>query len=45
MRVEIFADVLCLWCFLGKRRLAAALARLGVEAGLGLAEVRASGRR
>ncbi|NGY60947.1 DsbA family oxidoreductase [Lentzea sp. NEAU-D13] len=28
MRVEIFADVLCPWCFIGKRRLAAALAQV-----------------
>jgi predicted DsbA family dithiol-disulfide isomerase len=28
MKVEIFADVLCPWCFIGKRRLAAALAQL-----------------
>jgi predicted DsbA family dithiol-disulfide isomerase len=28
MKVEIFADVLCPWCFIGKRRLAAALAQV-----------------
>ncbi|WP_410627869.1 DsbA family oxidoreductase [Amycolatopsis sp. cmx-8-4] len=28
MRVEVFADVLCPWSFIGKRRLAAALARV-----------------
>lgn len=28
MRVEIYADVLCPWCYIGKRRLSAALARL-----------------
>src|SRR5687768_16129779 len=26
MKIEMFADVLCPWCFIGKRRLAAALA-------------------
>ncbi|WP_043635961.1 DsbA family oxidoreductase [Nonomuraea candida] len=35
MRVEIYADVLCPWCYIGKRRLDAALARVdgrdGVE--------------
>ncbi|GAB3141262.1 protein disulfide isomerase FrnE [Micromonospora sonneratiae] len=28
MKIEIFADVLCPWCYIGKRRLAAALARI-----------------
>lgn len=28
MRVEIYADVLCPWCFIGKRRIAAASAQL-----------------
>ncbi|MEJ3749522.1 DsbA family oxidoreductase [Actinomycetes bacterium KLBMP 9797] len=28
MKVEIYADVLCPWCYIGKRRLAAALAKL-----------------
>ncbi|MEU8377687.1 DsbA family oxidoreductase [Streptosporangium sp. NPDC048865] len=27
MKLEIYADVLCPWCYIGKRRLAAALAR------------------
>ncbi|MFI0423728.1 DsbA family oxidoreductase [Spongiactinospora sp. 9N601] len=27
MRLEIYADVLCPWCYIGKRRLTAALAR------------------
>ncbi|WP_283136116.1 DsbA family oxidoreductase [Rhizohabitans arisaemae] len=29
MKIEVFADVLCPWCYIGKRRLAAALAELG----------------
>ncbi|MGI5164158.1 DsbA family oxidoreductase [Spirillospora sp. CA-253888] len=28
MRIEVYADVLCPWCYIGKRRLAAALAGL-----------------
>lgn len=28
MKIEIFADVLCPWCYIGKRRLAAALAKI-----------------
>jgi predicted DsbA family dithiol-disulfide isomerase len=28
MKVEVFADVLCPWCFIGKRRLATALAQV-----------------
>lgn len=28
MELEVFADVLCPWCYIGKRRLAAALARV-----------------
>ncbi|WP_203859766.1 DsbA family protein [Plantactinospora mayteni] len=28
MKIEIYADILCPWCYIGKRRLAAALARI-----------------
>ncbi|GAB1689954.1 DsbA family protein [Krasilnikovia sp. M28-CT-15] len=28
MNVEIYADILCPWCYIGKRRLAAALAEI-----------------
>lgn len=28
MKVEIYADILCPWCYIGKRRLAAALAKM-----------------
>jgi predicted DsbA family dithiol-disulfide isomerase len=28
MRIEVFADVLCPWCYIGKRRLAAATAQI-----------------
>ncbi|MEO7037365.1 MAG: DsbA family oxidoreductase [Polyangiaceae bacterium] len=34
MRIEIFADVACPWCFIGKRRLERALASAGVKAEL-----------
>lgn len=29
MRIDIWSDIVCPWCFLGRRRLQAALARLG----------------
>ncbi|MFI6516218.1 DsbA family protein [Spirillospora sp. NPDC050679] len=29
MRIEVYAEVLCPWCYIGKRRLSAALAGLG----------------
>src|SRR5882672_3274671 len=29
MRVEIWSDVVCPWCYIGKRRFEAALARFG----------------
>ncbi len=32
MKVDVFSDVVCPWCYLGKRRLEAALAELGGEA-------------
>lgn len=32
MRVDVWSDVACPWCFLGKRRLAAALAATGIDA-------------
>ncbi|MBE1488753.1 putative DsbA family dithiol-disulfide isomerase [Plantactinospora soyae] len=28
MKVEIYADILCPWCYIGKRRLATALAKI-----------------
>ena len=28
MKVEIYADILCPWCYIGKRRLSAALAKI-----------------
>jgi predicted DsbA family dithiol-disulfide isomerase len=28
MKIEIYADILCPWCYIGKRRLAAALAKI-----------------
>lgn len=31
MRIDVFSDVVCPWCFVGKRRLDAALAAIGVE--------------
>jgi predicted DsbA family dithiol-disulfide isomerase len=34
MNIEIFSDVACPWCFIGKRRLGRALAAAGIEAGL-----------
>ncbi len=34
MRIEIFSDIACPWCFVGKRRLEQALAAAGVEAEL-----------
>jgi predicted DsbA family dithiol-disulfide isomerase len=32
LSIDVFSDVVCPWCYLGKRRLAAALARLGDRA-------------
>lgn len=32
MLIEVFADVLCPWCYIGKRRLAAALAEVADQA-------------
>ncbi|NRQ36061.1 DsbA family oxidoreductase [Nonomuraea sp. NN258] len=34
MKVEIYADVLCPWCYIGKRRLAAAVAELADPGGV-----------
>ncbi|MGR6918886.1 DsbA family oxidoreductase [[Actinomadura] parvosata] len=34
MKLEIYADVLCPWCYIGKRRLAAALAQQPVRDGI-----------
>src|ERR1700736_6366662 len=34
MNIEIFSDVACPWCFIGKRRLGRALATAGVRAQL-----------
>jgi len=31
MRIDIWSDVVCPWCFVGRRRLQAAVARLGIE--------------
>jgi predicted DsbA family dithiol-disulfide isomerase len=35
MKIEIFADIACPWCFIGKRRLGRALLGSGVQAELG----------
>ena len=34
MRIEIFSDIACPWCFIGKRRLERALANSGAQAEL-----------
>lgn len=34
MKIEIFSDIACPWCFIGKRRLERALAECGVQAEL-----------
>ncbi|MFZ4516822.1 MAG: DsbA family oxidoreductase [Microthrixaceae bacterium] len=39
MRIDIWSDVICPWCYLGSRRLAAALDRLGADGTLPRGEV------
>ncbi|WP_131735839.1 DsbA family oxidoreductase [Actinomadura roseirufa] len=34
MKVEVYADVLCPWCYIGKRRMSAALAQVGDRDGV-----------
>ncbi len=31
MRLDLYSDVICPWCYLGHRRLEAAIDRLGAE--------------